>query len=124
MSAEGMLEVAFIAWGNVNNLLVLLITLISSHLIVAYVVGAKLTRVQVVLISMLYIGMSGFVTWGAVEMSTRAAVFEATGYSMATGEVATLVSRGDVAAGVISAFALCIFATLKFMWDIRHPKKS
>lgn len=122
MSEESLLEVAFIAWGNVATMLALLITLISGYMVAAYIVGSKLTRIQVVTINTLYIGMSGFLVWACVEMSRRADLFESTAYSMIDGPVGDLTARGDIAVGIISAFSLAIIATLKFMWDIRHPK--
>lgn len=122
MSVDGLLEVAFVTWGNVATLLALLITIISGYMVVAYTAGADLTRQQVILINLIYILMGGFVGWGCREMTVRAAMFEDLAYSMATGELATQFSRGDIAHAIISAFGLAMIASLKFMWDIRHPK--
>ncbi|MEP1473062.1 MAG: hypothetical protein ABJK25_18945 [Halieaceae bacterium] len=122
MSAEGLLEVAFVTWGNVATLLALLITIISGYMVVAYTAGASLTRQQVILINLIYLLMGGFVGWGCREMTIRAALFEDVAYKMATGEIGAMASRGEVAFGIISAFSLAMIASLKFMWDIRHPK--
>jgi hypothetical protein len=37
----GLLEVAFVAWGNVATMLALLITIISGYMVVAWVAGEK-----------------------------------------------------------------------------------
>jgi len=122
MSADGLLETSFVAWGNTITLLTLLITVISGYLVVAYIAGAKMTRDQVMLISTLYVLMSSFIIWACREMSLRAAVLEDAGYALTNGPVAELYARGDVATAIISAFSLALIASLKFMWDVRHPK--
>ncbi|MEP0200917.1 MAG: hypothetical protein ABJ084_03790 [Halioglobus sp.] len=122
MSIDGLLEASFVTWGNVISLLALLITLISGYLVVAYIAGAKMTRAQVTLINILYVLMSAFLIWACREMAWRAAVFEDTAYSMATGPVSELYARGDVALAIISSFGLALLASFKFMWDVRHPK--
>ena len=124
MSVEGMLEVAFVTWGNVSTLLALLITIISGYMVVAYTAGPHLTRQQVTLINLIYLLMGGFVGWGCREMTVRASIFEDSAYAMASGEIAQLSSRGEVAFAIITAFGLAMIASLKFMWDIRHPKKE
>ena len=60
MSVDGMLEVAFVTWGNVATLLALLITIISGYMVVAYTAAAKMTRQQVTLINIIYLLMGGF----------------------------------------------------------------
>jgi hypothetical protein len=122
MTVDGLLEAAFVAWGNVATLLALFITIISGYLVVAYIAGDKLTKPQVTLINIIYIAMGGFVGWGCREMSLRASAFEDAAYKMASGPVGDLISRGEVATAIISSFGLAYLASLKFMWDIRHSK--
>ena len=108
MSADGLLEVSFVAWGNTITLLTLLITVISGYLVVAYIAGAQMTRGQVILVSTLSVLMSSFIIWACREMSLRAAVLEDAGYELASGSVAELYARGDVATAIISAFSLAV----------------
>ena len=122
MSVDGLLEASFVAWGNVITMLALIITIISGYLVVAYVAGAKMTRPQVGLINILYVLMCTFLIWACIEMTHRARVMEDAAYAMASGPVAELYSRGDVAISIILAFGLALLASFKFMWDIRHPK--
>ena len=122
MSAEGLLEVAFVTWGNVVALVALFITIISGYMVVAFVAGKQMTRSQVILVNILYFYISSLVGWACIEMSKRASIFEEEAYALTTGPIGELISRGDVAIGIISALGLSLFASLKFMWDIRHPK--
>jgi hypothetical protein len=123
MSVEGLLEVAFVAWGNVATMLALLITIISGYMVVAWVAGEKMTRQQVVLVNSIYLLMCSFTLWGCREMSLRAGTFEQEAYNLASGQLGELVSRGEVATAMITAFGLAMAASLKFMWDVRHPKE-
>ncbi|QFU75127.1 hypothetical protein EY643_05390 [Halioglobus maricola] len=122
MTAEGMLEVAFVTWGNVATMMGLLISVISGYLVVAFVAGERMTRSQVVLVNIFYGFISGFLTWALHEMSHRAAIIETAGYNLASGEVAKLTARDDIALLLVMAFSLTVVGSYKFMWDIRHPK--
>ncbi|MEP4484986.1 MAG: hypothetical protein ABJ013_05115 [Halioglobus sp.] len=121
-TAVGFLEVAFVTWANVITLLALLITIISGYMVVAYVAAEKMTVAQVVIVNFIYLIMTFFVGLACVEMSKRAALFEAAGYEIAVDQFVFLPPRFDIAMGILGAMGICVIATLKFMWDIRHPK--
>ena len=78
---------------------------------------------QVVIVSSLYVFLTIFIVWACVTQANRAVAFEDIAYAMSAGTVGELESRGDVAAALITAFGLAISASLKFMWDIRHPEE-
>jgi hypothetical protein len=80
-----------------------------------------MTRQQVVLVNAIYLLMCSSALWGCREMSLRAGTFEQEAYNLASGQVGELVSRGEVATAMITAFGLAMAASLKFMWDVRHP---
>lgn len=121
-TVDGLLSVAFTTWGVAIATVTLLITIISGYLVIAYVAGAHMNRSQILIVNSLYLFISSFTLWAIVTLNGRAAAFEDIAYKMSSGPVAELQSRGDVATAMISAFSLAIIATLKFMWDIRHPK--
>ena len=121
MSVEGMLGVSFETWGNVLTCITLLITLVSGYLVVAFAVGERLTRPQVIIVNSIYLLMSIFVLWGTVAMVGKAHGFEVIAYSMAGEAFDEFVPRGDIANSIAIIFSLAIVASLKFMWDIRHP---
>lgn len=121
-TVAGLLEAAFVTWGNVITLLALLITIISGYMVVAYVAAEKMTVAQVVIVNFVYLVMAFFVGYACVEMSTRAAAFEGLAYELADGRMGALSPRFDIAIGIVGAMGVCVVATLKFMWDVRHPK--
>ena len=116
-----MLEVSFETWGNVLTCISLLITLVSGYLVVAFTVGNRLTRQQVIIVNSIYLLMSIFVLWGTVAMVGKAHGFEVIAYSMAGAAFDEFVPRGDIANSIAIIFGFAIVASLKFMWDIRHP---
>lgn len=119
-SVDGMLEVAYVAWGNAVSILALLITILSAYLVAAYLAGRSMTRSQVIIINTLYIFLSTFLLWGLVNMALRAAGFEDIAYSMAEGELAAFSSQEGIAIGTVTVFGVAILASLKFMWDVRN----
>lgn len=121
-TVDGLLAVAFTTWGIALMSLTLLITIISGYLVIAYVAGVNMTRSQIVIVNFLYLFMSISTLWSLLVISDRAADFEDIAYAMSSGPVANLKSRGDTAGVVLLAFTLAIVASLKFMWDVRHPK--
>lgn len=123
MSVDGMLEVSFVAWGNAVALTALFVTIISGYLVIAYVAGSKMLRSQVAIITVLYLLLSLFVLWATLNMVNRAADFENIAYGLASGELAQFTSKDDAGIAMVSIFAICLVASLKFMWDVRHPKR-
>jgi hypothetical protein len=123
MTAEGILEVAFVTWGVVASMMGLLISVMSGYLVVAFVAGERMNKSQVTLVNIFYGFIAGFLTWALHEMSHRAATMETAGYEIASGEVANLTSRDDLAILLVIAFGVAVIGSYKFMWDIRHPKE-
>ncbi len=122
MSVEGMLGVSFETWANVLTCITLLITLVSGYLVVAFVAGYRLTFQQIVIVNTIYLSMTILVLYGTVAMVGKAHGFEVIAYSMAGKEFDGFIPRGDIANSIAAIFGLAILASLKFMWDIRHPK--
>jgi len=122
MSVDGMLEVSFVAWGNAVALTALFVTITSRYLVVAFVAGKKLLRSQVGIITTLYLLLSIFVLWATLNTVSRAADFENIAHGLASGELAQFTSKDDAGLAIVMIFAVCLVASLKFMWDVRHPK--
>jgi hypothetical protein len=100
-----------------------LVSVISAYLIVSWLAGLKLTRPQVIWVNLLFITVSSFIVLRMI-----------TGYRVALGLQQNLIQLNqDLALGSIQispeliavvgcAQLACILGSLKFMWDIRHPK--
>jgi hypothetical protein len=115
-----LLEISSMAWGNSIALVGLIITLISGYLIAAYIVGANMTHSQSVIINILYLGFASFLVLSYFAFSQRASELEAIAYEMSTQR--SLGPREELAYAVGIFMGFCVLASLKFMWDIRHPQ--
>jgi hypothetical protein len=94
----------------------LYLTAASGYLIVAYFQGNNLTRMQVGVVTTLFIYFALFVTFGTFSFFQNAHYFGAT-YGLGR----SMVWTGSVA-GMVQLFG--IVAALKFMWDVRHNKSD
>jgi len=102
------------------EMLSIYLTVTSGYLIVAYLVGNKLTRFQLVIISGLYVIFAGATTYLAVGYGMRGIHYAE---SLRNLSPSTPLYSTDAIPGAI-AFVLLggIVASLTFMWQSRHPK--
>jgi hypothetical protein len=103
-----LIEAALASWG-------LYFTAVSGYLIVAYLIGANLTRSQLIIISALFVVMSLAMTFTGFGLSERAIQLEID----IEGERDVLDS---VSYFMLIAQILGVLAALKFMIDVRKPK--
>ena len=120
MSEAELLEISNIMWSNAISLLGLAITLISGYLIVAYIAGAKLTHSQAIIINTLYIGFALLLFLTMMSFSHSAGELATVAFEMSTQ--LTNPPRTILAYAIGTFVTFCVAASLKFMWDIRHPK--
>ena len=113
-------ELAFTAGGLGINFSALLITLISSYLVVAYIAGSDLTRQQVTLVNVLFLFTSSLFLYGAISSFVKQLNFveklrilDAENYYPVTPLVVIAVT---------TTFLLIVLASIHFMWSVRHPK--
>jgi len=102
-----------------------LLTLVSGYTVVAYVVGKKLTTLQISLANLVYIGgststlVSNYVSvLEALNAKAQAAALEPNLSSWATASQ----NFSGPAFLVALLNGLFIAASLIFMWQVRHPK--
>jgi hypothetical protein len=97
-------------------------TLIFGYLIVAYFIGANLTRVQNAILTLLYLSIVILNRFAFLEIQQA-------GKDLSLGlmelmpdarQAALLTDSGIVISTVV--FAASIIASLYFMWRVRHPK--
>ncbi len=98
------------------------ITIVSGYLIAAYLAGDRLKRSQVFILNTFYVWVSSLVVVGFYGSFNTQAHY--------TRELKLMVPDSpqmmtwNLAFAVTIASVLGILATLKFMWDIRHPKSE
>lgn len=118
MSEAELFQSAQGVWSNAISLLVVQITLLSGYLVAAYVIGKELTSSQVTIVNGLYILLSSFVLMGVYTFSNRAT--ELANLSIAMSETRELAPQNWIPLGMVIIFSVCLAASLKFMWDVRH----
>ena len=102
--------------GNSISVVGLYLTVLSGYLLVAYLAGRELSFLQTTIITTLFVSFSIFNTVVMVSY-LQTAYFYGHTYGLARlPGWATEVSAIMLAGGILAA--------VKFMWDIRHPKKE
>ena len=96
------------------------ITILSGYLIVAFVVGERLSKLQALIITIGFITFTSFSIWGAVTFWNSTYV---TAVSVASTHP-EITSFGWLNPAHVALACMCggIIAGCMFMWDIRHPK--
>ena len=120
MTEGELIQAAQATWANVITLTTVAITLLSGYIIVAYLAGKELERSQVLIVNSLYLLLFLFVLMGIYSLSIRAT--EMAALSVQISEQRNLGPTLWLPLGVVAIFAFCLLASLKFMWDVRHPK--
>jgi len=95
--------------------------LVSGYLIVAWVVGARLSTIQVSVINGLFVVWIVSITQGYVSSASAVVELErAISQLASTSSDAIDTSSGTYAFAIVQIVGL--IASLFFMWNVRHPK--
>jgi hypothetical protein len=120
MEGIELIEAAGTYYGLGVDVLTLYITITSGYLIVAYLIGDKLTKTQVAIVNTLYIVMSSIAAYGTTIWIVRGVYFSLQQSAIEVGMPlhATYIVPAMIGVFMIGGIVTC----LKFMWDVRHPK--
>jgi hypothetical protein len=96
------------------------LTIVSAYLIAAFTTGTKLNRSQAFVISTLFVfGSSLFIYAAVVNLLKQIYIIE----RLVELQAAQPFYFSERSAVLIAIFLISgVIASLKFMWDIRHPK--
>ena len=119
MTEGELIQAAQATWANVITLTTVEMTLLSGYIIIAYLAGRELDRSQVTIVNTLYLLLSLFVLMGIYTLAVRAT--EMAALSIEISERRELGPQLWLPIGVVVIFTFCITASMKFMWDVRHP---
>ena len=126
MSGSEWFEAYTNATSNGLTALAILLTMVSGYMVIAYVAGNKLTRIQVMLVNVVYIASSVSVltsNYGSV-LDSATARFQA---GLRIEELSLILSTTGEAAPetlaiiVAAVNSLFLIISLVFMWQVRHP---
>lgn len=122
MTEAELVSAAQALWANVIALMAILLSVVSAYLIVAYLAGSKLTQSQAIIVNTLFVLVSVFLVWGMFTLAERALEHATLAIDMSTQR--ELGPTPNVARAIVAMFGVCSLASLKFMWDVRHPKRE
>jgi hypothetical protein len=99
------------------------LSLVSGYLVTAYMVGSELSRIQVRLLTLLFLVVVAVLTWSMSAYAYWGDVFT----TMARGEDverSVMDSQSWLPALSAAINVLTVVACLFFMWNVRHPKQN
>ena len=103
--------------------LTLYVTICSGYLIVAYMVGGNLTNSQALIVSTLYCFVAGVTAYACRIWGQRS--FDYLAFQESSGLSSIDIEASPNALSLMTAIMFAgVVACLKFMWDVRHPKKG
>jgi hypothetical protein len=105
------------------NALMLYLTVISGYLVVAFVVGARLTRPQAQFVSALFVVFACYALWGVGQYWWSGDMARAVLEAGPMGEHIELNALGMNPAKIAVPMGFVgIAGALKFMWDVRSER--
>jgi hypothetical protein len=117
-----MADLAMSAQASATPTTALFVTIMSGYLIIAWLVGGKLTRAQVIFINVFFVffQLALAAAWSARWVTSYEYLAALNAVDPTFYELSNPV--------LLIVFPLMMVASvpgcLKFMWDVRHPKKG
>lgn len=113
-------ELILISQGNMSSAMAVYLPVLSGYLIVAYLIGQKLSTFQYIAVTGLFTVSALILTFGCCAFLIRAAfLLEFTDEKYRSPASAFIPFAPQTIAALL---LLGIVACLKFMWDVRHPR--
>ncbi len=122
MTEYELIDLIFSAVNGAATVNVFIFTIISAYLVMAWLVGDRLTTAQVTMMNLLYLCTAPMMIWGWLGRYLAALELQ-NALLMLNPEVPSGISL-YVIIGTPTVWCLLILGSVKFMWDIRHPKKE
>ena len=104
------------------SMLSVYLTVTSGYLVVAYLIGGKLTGYQVGVISVLFVFFGVVTTWAGTGFAMRGIAYIEPLRQLKPDQ--TYYGHPAAVAIIFVALLGGIIASLGFMWAVRHPKKK
>lgn len=120
MTEYELLDLMFSAVNGATSVLAIIFTVISGYLIVAWLIGEKLTRAQVTVVNLLFLCTAPMMVWAWLGRFLAALEFQNRLLEL-NPQTAERVSMYLII-GFPIILSFLILGSLKFMWDVRHPK--
>lgn len=95
-------------------------TALTAYVIASYMAGDKLTRSQVLFVSIGFVILATLATIGAIGTGSNMVQFARE--IEALNPKRSFMASTPIVNAAIALLAGGILGSLKFMWDVRHPK--
>ena len=123
MTEYEMTDIIMSRFGHMTDQASLYFALVSGYLITAYIVGARLTRLQVTVVNTLYCLWTVGILGGYINTVSDTIELERAIRGAGATPAAGKISDSSFAAYSFAIVqAIGIIASLIFMWSVRHPK--
>jgi len=109
-------------WSSIENglsALTIYISVFTGYLIMAFLVGIRLTTLQSLIATGAFLVFNGFCIWGNVVFWNATYVV---GKELKNSRPELLPIDLNPALVAFVLLIVGVFGALKFMWDVRHPK--
>jgi len=122
MTEAEAVESATAFWDLFATMLSVYLSATTGYLIAAYLVGQKLTFSQSFTVSGLYVVFASLSAYAAIGFALRGVDYVA--IMMEHRPDAIFYGRPEAVLPLGAVLFVGIVASLKFMWDVRHPKSA
>ena len=124
MTESDLVEMLYAVYGTMNDAAVMYFTLVSAYLITSYLVGDKLSRIQLSIINGLYLlWVIGTINTNFTQLSASLTILNEL-HQMGSA-IFTSVSSDYTRLSVVGFLLVQIgglVASFYFMWSVRHAK--
>ena len=124
MTEYDMTDVIMSRFGHMTDQASLYFALVSGYLVTAYFLGSRLTRLQVSVVNVLFCLWTAGILGGYINTVSDTIQLETAIREIGVSPVAGKVSDSTFASysfAIVQLFG--VFASLVFMWSVRHPRK-
>jgi len=117
-------DLAQSSFGNSLSTFAVLLSIVSGYLITAYLVGAKLTKSQVTILTTIFLSVMGLLAWSMSAYTYWGSFYSVLGRNEATATGTNFFVPSAWTTGAVAILNLfTIVMCLLFMWNVRHSKE-
>ncbi len=117
------LDLAQSAFGNALAAYAIFLSIVSGYLIASYMVGSELSRIQVRLLTLLFLIVVSMLIWMISSFTYWGDVWAVMARPKGV-ERSAMSPQPWASAFIAVSNSLTVFACLVFMWTTRHAKRT
>ena len=122
MTTHGPCELAQSSFANATSAFAVFLSVVFAYIATAYLVGATLTRMQVRMLTFVFVILAMFIGWSMAGYANGGVLLNQLAFPDSGGRF--LGPKNWIAPLVLGMNMVIVLVALKFMWDIRHSKTS